>query len=117
MFKKSSLSNLETWRYTFFNIHSNHKCVTIIERESRVYILLIHMLSIQVIQGIDLIVALMDCHEISQVEVGPRFAYGSLGNGKDIPPEATILYTIELLEVSKETDLELVNIDERLRIG
>lgn len=75
------------------------------------------MLSIQVIQGIDLIVALMDCHEISQVEVGPRFAYGSLGNGKDIPPEAAILYTIELLEVSKETDLELVNIDERLRIG
>ncbi|XP_046437656.1 peptidyl-prolyl cis-trans isomerase FKBP8-like isoform X1 [Daphnia pulex] len=72
---------------------------------------------LEVIQGIDLIVALMDCHEISQVEVQPRFAYGSLGNGKDIPPEATILYTIELLEVSKETDLELVNIDERLRIG
>lgn len=23
MFKKSSLSNLETWRYKFFNIHSN----------------------------------------------------------------------------------------------
>ena len=72
---------------------------------------------IKVIQGIDLIVALMDCGEISQIEVGPRFAYGSLGDGKDIPPEATILYTIELLEVGKETDLELVNINERLRIG
>lgn len=59
----------------------------------------------------------MDCGEISQVEVAPRFAYGSLGNGKDIPPDATILYTIELLEISKEEDLELVNIDERLRIG
>ncbi|KAI9556257.1 hypothetical protein GHT06_018831 [Daphnia sinensis] len=72
---------------------------------------------LEVIQGIDLIVALMDCGEISQVEVAPRFAYGSLGNGKDIPPDATILYTIELLEISKEEDLELVNIDERLRIG
>ena len=59
----------------------------------------------------------MDCGEISQIEVGPRFAYGSLGNGKDIPADATILYTIELLEVSKEQDLELVNIDERIRIG
>ena len=59
----------------------------------------------------------MDCGEISQIEVGPRFAYGSLGDGKDIPPEAPILYTIELLEVGKETDLELVNINERLRIG
>ena len=59
----------------------------------------------------------MDSGEISQVEVGPRFAYGSLGKGKEIPPEATILYTIELLEVNKETDLELVTIDERLRIG
>ena len=59
----------------------------------------------------------MDCGEISQIEVGPRFAYGSLGNGKDIPADTTILYTIELLEVSKEQDLELVNIDERIRIG
>lgn len=72
---------------------------------------------LQVIQAIDLVVALMDCGEISQVEVAPRFAYGSMGNGKDIPAESTILYTIELVEVSKEKDLEEIKIDERLRIG
>lgn len=71
----------------------------------------------QVIQGIDLIVALMDCGETCQVEVGPRFSYGSQGNGKDIPPDATILYSIELLEVNKPKDLEDVGIDERLTIG
>lgn len=59
----------------------------------------------------------MDCGETSQVEIGPRFAYGSQGDGKHIPADATILYTIELLDVSKEKDLETVNIEERLRIG
>lgn len=59
----------------------------------------------------------MDCEEICQLEVAPRFAYGKLGNGKDIPPDATILYTIELLSVTQEKDLEDVNIDERLKIG
>lgn len=59
----------------------------------------------------------MDREETSLVEIGPRFAYGSQGNGKDIPPEATILYTIELLEITQDQDIESVNLDERLRIG
>lgn len=69
------------------------------------------------IQGIDLAVALMELGEVSQLEIGPRFAYGSQGNGKDIPADATILYTIELLKVENEKDLEEVTIDERLKIG
>ena len=72
---------------------------------------------LQVIQGIDLAVALMDLGEISQMEIGPRFAYGSQGNGKDIPADATILYTVELLQIEKEKDLEDVTINERLQIG
>jgi len=72
---------------------------------------------LQVIQGIDLAVALMDLGEISQLEIGPRFAYGSQGNGKDIPADATILYTVELVHIDKEKDLEDVTINERLQIG
>ena len=59
----------------------------------------------------------MDCGEICQLEIAPRFAYGKHGNGKDIPADATILYTVELLSISKEKDLEDVAIDERLVIG
>lgn len=78
---------------------------------------LIIVLHFKVIQGLDLIVALMDVKEISQIEVGPRFAYGAFGNGKDIPADATILYTVELKKVDKEKELDNVNIDERLIIG
>ena len=69
------------------------------------------------IQGLDLAVALMDTGETCQLEIAPRFAYGSLGHGKDIPPDATILYTVELKEAGKDKDLEQVTLNERLRIG
>ena len=59
----------------------------------------------------------MDLGEVSQLEISPRFAYGSLGNGKDIPSDSTILYTVELKDIAKEKDLEEVMIDERLKIG
>lgn len=72
---------------------------------------------LEVIQGIDLIVALMDVGEVSQIEIGPRFAYGSMGNGKDIPKESTLLYTVELLAVEKEKDLEDYSLEERIIVG
>jgi len=72
---------------------------------------------LEVIQGLDLIVALMDIGEISQAEIGPRFAYGSMGNGKDILPDSTILYTIELVTKEKERDLEEYTLEERLKTG
>lgn len=59
----------------------------------------------------------MDRGETSLVEIGPRFAYGSQGNGKDIPSNATILYTIELVDVTQDQDIESVSLDDRLRIG
>ena len=62
-------------------------------------------------------VALMDLGEVCQLEIGPRFAYGSHGKKDEIPADATILYTVELKEVSQEKDLEEVTIDERLKIG
>jgi FKBP-type peptidyl-prolyl cis-trans isomerase len=59
----------------------------------------------------------MDLGEVSQLEISPRFAYGSQGNGKNIPPDSTILYTVELKDIAKEKDLEEVLIDDRLKIG
>lgn len=59
----------------------------------------------------------MDVGEVSQVEIGPRFAYGSMGNRKDIPKESTVLYTVELLAVEKEKDLEDYTLEERLKTG
>ena len=64
-----------------------------------------------------MIVALMDVGEVSQIEIGPRFAYGSMGNGKDIPKESTLLYTVELLAVEKEKDLEDYSLEERIIVG
>lgn len=67
----------------------------------------------EVVQGLDLVIAMMNVGEECIVIVGPRFAYGSIGLLPDIPPDVTITYTVELLKVDHEPDLDTVSFEKR----
>ncbi|KAI4503313.1 hypothetical protein M0802_001535 [Mischocyttarus mexicanus] len=72
---------------------------------------------VEVVQGLDLAIALMNVGEIAIVEVASRFAYGILGVEPNIPSNATIWYVVELISVQSETHLELLSISKRKEIG
>ncbi|XP_043498544.1 peptidyl-prolyl cis-trans isomerase FKBP8 [Polistes fuscatus] len=72
---------------------------------------------VEIIQGLDLAIALMNVGEVAVVEVASRFAYGTLGREPDIPPNATIWYSVELKSVELETDIETLSISKRKEIG
>lgn len=59
----------------------------------------------------------MDVNEIAEIEIDPRFAYGSLGKEPNIPPNATILYTVELKSSELEEETETLNVNQRKEIG
>lgn len=74
----------------------------------------------ELIQGLDLLLPLMYVGEISEVKIGPRFAYGSRGlkeNDIEIPPDATLHYTIELLSVEPDPEIETMSVETRKEIG
>lgn len=73
---------------------------------------------LEVVQGLDMAVALMDVGEKSEIKCNARFAYGSLGlASKNIPPDATIIYTIELISAHEESNLEKKSYESRKEIG
>nr|UWK01895.1 FK506 binding protein [Locusta migratoria manilensis] len=72
---------------------------------------------VEVVQGIDLALPLMNVGEVALLEVGPRFAYGTIGRSPDIPPDAKLIYTIELLSAEDEPDLESLSIARRKELG
>ncbi|XP_078049157.1 peptidyl-prolyl cis-trans isomerase FKBP8 isoform X1 [Augochlora pura] len=72
---------------------------------------------VEVIQGLDLAIALMDTNEVAEIEVDPRFAYGQLGKLPTIPPNATILYTVELKSIEMQEEIETLSIKQRKEIG
>lgn len=68
----------------------------------------------------DLVLPLMYVGEKSEVKIGPRFAYGSRGfqeNDIEIPADATLHYTIELLSVEPEPEVETMDVETRREIG
>lgn len=72
----------------------------------------------EVVQGLDMSVGLMDIGEKAEVMCNSRFAYGTLGlPSKNIPADATIIYTVELLSAHEESDLEKKSYDSRKEIG
>ncbi|KAG7211990.1 hypothetical protein KM043_011187 [Ampulex compressa] len=72
---------------------------------------------VELIQGLDLAITLMDVDEVAEVEVASRFAYGTLGKEPNIPPDATIWYTVELKSIQPEEKNESLSINQRKEIG
>lgn len=72
---------------------------------------------VEVIQGLDLAVALMDAGEEAEIVIAPRFAYGTLGDEPKIPPNATLSYTVELKSFEFEPESETLSISKRKEIG
>lgn len=69
------------------------------------------------VQGLDLALPLMDVGEVALLEVGPRFAYGSQGREPDVPRDATVMYTVELLSSQPEPEIETLPAATRKEIG
>ncbi|XP_051175213.1 peptidyl-prolyl cis-trans isomerase FKBP8 [Leptopilina boulardi] len=72
---------------------------------------------VEVIQGLDLAVALMDVGEEAEIEIASRFAYGTIGEKPNIPSNVTLRYNVKLVSVEMETELESLTVNERKRIG
>lgn len=70
-----------------------------------------------VIQGLDLCVALMKIGEKAELIIGAKYAYGDTGRDSDIPPQATLYYEVELLKVDDPLDLDSLPIDDRLKLA
>lgn len=60
----------------------------------------VQMGDLEVVQGLDMALALMKIGEIAEIKVDARFAYGEIGlknetdKSKEIPPNAKVLYFI-----------------------
>ncbi|XP_044736568.1 peptidyl-prolyl cis-trans isomerase FKBP8 [Chrysoperla carnea] len=72
---------------------------------------------LEVVQGIDLVLPLMNVGEVCLVEIEPRLAYGDEGRLPDIPPNSKITYEIELFECEPEAELEKIPVLIRKKIG
>jgi FK506-binding protein 8 len=66
--------------------------------------------------GLDMAIALMDVGEKAEIRCAARFAYGTLGS-KNVPADAAIIYTIELVSAHEETELEKKSFAARKEIG
>lgn len=78
---------------------------------------------VEVVQGLDMALKLMNVGEQAEVIVSSRFAYGEQGlkneehPEKSVPPNAKITYTVELVSTKEETDLESKSYAARKEIG
>ena len=54
----------------------------------------------EVIKGWDVGMAKMSLGETAELTVGPSFGYGQRGAGDDIPPNAVLIFEVELLGIS-----------------
>ncbi|CAJ1362193.1 unnamed protein product [Effrenium voratum] len=59
----------------------------------------------EVIQGIELAVQTMTKGEVAEFTIAPRFAYDDLGSPPLVPPDATLVFELELLEWENKSDV------------
>ncbi|XP_055534285.1 peptidyl-prolyl cis-trans isomerase FKBP8 [Wyeomyia smithii] len=93
---------------------------TLVEQEQN-YVVQID--DVEVVQGLDMALKLMNVGEQAEVVVDARFAYGEQGlkdedhPERNVPPNAKIIYTVELLSTKEENDLECKSYAARKEIG
>ncbi|KAK0173215.1 hypothetical protein PV328_006447 [Microctonus aethiopoides] len=71
----------------------------------------------EIVQGLDLAIALMEEGEDAEIEVASRFAYGELGKEPDIPPGATIIYEVKLKSVQIQEEIDTLGFAQRKELG
>lgn len=78
---------------------------------------------VEVVQGLDMALKLMNVGEQAEVIVSSRFAYGEQGlkdedhSERTVPPNEKITYTVELVSSKEESDLESKSYAARKDIG
>uniref|UniRef100_A0AAG5DAB5 peptidylprolyl isomerase n=1 Tax=Anopheles atroparvus TaxID=41427 RepID=A0AAG5DAB5_ANOAO len=96
---------------------------TVVEEESN---FVVQIDDVEVVQGLDMALKLMNEGEVAEVIVHARFAYGELGIKEpaetapvknSVPPNATITYTVELVSIKEEGDVEARSYASRKEIG
>lgn len=93
---------------------------TVVEEE-RDYVVQID--DVEVVQGLDMALKLMNVGEQAEVIVSSRFAYGEHGlkneehPERSVPPNAKVVYTVELVSTKEENDLENKTYAARKEIG
>lgn len=71
----------------------------------------------EVVQGLDVSLALMEKGEIADIIVSPRLAYGSIGKLPNIPPDSCLHYQVELVDVEDTIEETNLPYEERIKIG
>ncbi|EDV55111.1 peptidyl-prolyl cis-trans isomerase FKBP8 [Drosophila erecta] len=82
-----------------------------------------HVGDYEVVQGLDMVLPMLQVGEVAQVSVDPRFGYGSLGLKKDgesaylVPPDSHLTYEIELLDIKYEDFADLKSFEILRKYG
>jgi len=75
----------------------------------------------EVLQALDLVVALMNAGEVCEIIADPEFAYGDIGfQGQvvSVPPKAAVRFEVELVSHNPSVPFgEISDVQEKLRIG
>lgn len=71
----------------------------------------------QVITGLDMSIPLMCKKEVATIKVSPRFAFGTKGCPPHVPPNAHLIYEVELIDFETEKDPAELTVTERREIG
>lgn len=96
---------------------------TVVEEQSNV---VVQIDDVEVVQGLDMALKLMNEGEVAEVTVNARFAYGELGLKdptehdpviRSVPPNSTVTYTVELVAMQEESDIEARTYASRKEIG
>lgn len=69
-----------------------------------------------VISAMDMVVSLMDKNELCEMVTEARLAFGDLGKQSDIPPNADLVYKIELKDFRDLNELNQMSSLERLSL-
>lgn len=62
-------------------------------------------------------IALLNIGEKCLLKIEPRLAYGKIGLPPKIPPDAVVLYQIELVSVEPEDEIESLTLQHRQMTG
>lgn len=87
---------------------------TVVEEAHRIQI---NVGDVEVIQGIDFVLPLMDVGEECEAIINSRFAYGDQGLPPNVPAKATLHYTITLHGTECEPEVMTLPIEKRKDIG